>query len=74
METWLGFGGKAETQFGMSVGGAGDVNGDGYDDLIVGAPIFKSDNKTPTGKAAVYHGAFAEEIPTYWFYLPVVTK
>ncbi len=72
-ETWLGWGGKADSEYGMSVGGAGDVNGDGYDDLIVGAPIFKWDGQTPLGKVAVYHGAFAEANPYYSLsYLPVV--
>jgi len=71
---WLGWGGKADTEFGMAVGGAGDVNGDGYDDLIIGAPRFFSDDKNPYGKAAVYHGAFAEENTFYWSFLPVVNK
>ena len=38
--------------FGFSVAGAGDVNGDGYDDIIVGAKGFDDD----TGKVYVYHG------------------
>jgi len=33
--------------FGKSVGGAGDVNGDGYDDVIVGAPYY--DGQAPNG-------------------------
>jgi hypothetical protein len=33
-------GGPSEARFGWSVGTAGDVNGDGYDDGIVGAPLF----------------------------------
>ena len=32
------FYGKAHTELGHSVSGAGDVNGDGWDDVIVGAP------------------------------------
>jgi hypothetical protein len=39
-----------------SVGGAGDVNGDGYSDVIVGASYY--DNGTPNeGAAFVYHGS-----------------
>ncbi|WP_167855723.1 malectin domain-containing carbohydrate-binding protein [Hymenobacter fodinae] len=35
--------------FGYSVSGAGDINGDGYDDVLVGAPV--------EGKAYVYYGS-----------------
>ncbi len=38
--------------FGSAVAGAGDVNGDGYDDIIVGAKGFDHD----TGKVYIYHG------------------
>jgi hypothetical protein len=44
--------------FGESVGTAGDVNGDGYADVIVGAPNY--DNGQPDeGRAFVYHGSAA---------------
>ncbi len=38
--------------FGVSVSGAGDVNKDGYADVIVGAPAYKS----LTGRAYIYYG------------------
>ncbi|MCZ7584795.1 MAG: integrin alpha [Deltaproteobacteria bacterium] len=41
--------------FGVSVSGAGDVNGDGADDVIVGAEIL-SNGQTNEGRAYVYHG------------------
>ncbi len=41
------------TRFGWQVAGAGDVNGDGYDDLIVGSP----DNERAEGAASLFLGA-----------------
>jgi hypothetical protein len=41
--------------FGQSVDGAGDVNGDGFDDFVVGAP-FNDDRGSAAGKAYLYLG------------------
>jgi hypothetical protein len=41
---------------GWGVGGAGDVNGDGYDDVIVGAPDY-SDGETHEGAAFLFLGS-----------------
>ena len=43
-------------RFGWSVSGAGDINGDGFDDLIVGA-IYADNNGLNGGSAYVYSGA-----------------
>ena len=42
--------------FGVSVATAGDVNGDGYSDIVVGAP-FHSDDQTNEGRVFVYLGS-----------------
>jgi hypothetical protein len=53
--SWTVDGDDFRGQFGTSVSTAGDVNGDGYDDVIVGAYV--SDNgETDEGRAFVYHG------------------
>jgi len=44
--------------FGLGVDGAGDVNGDGYGDLIVGASSWNNNAGTPNeGAVFVYHGS-----------------
>ncbi len=42
--------------FGYSVASAGDVNGDGYSDVIIGAPTY-SNGVSQEGGAFIYHGA-----------------
>ncbi len=48
-------GAAANDQFGFSVSGAGDVNGDGYADVIVGA-YFNDAGGVDAGRAYVYYG------------------
>ena len=53
---WTAVGGQAFAQFGNSVAGAGDVNGDGYSDLLVGANLY-SNGQINEGRAFLYHGS-----------------
>mgnify|MGYP000111778957 CR=1 FL=1 len=47
---------QANAQFGRSVASAGDVNGDGYSDVIVGADLYDN-GQTDEGAAFIYHGS-----------------
>jgi hypothetical protein len=47
---------QKEACFGHSVASAGDVNGDGYSDVIVGARYYNTAN-TSAGKAYLYLGS-----------------
>ena len=51
--SWYAMGSTSSSYLGWSVAMAGDVNADGYDDVIVGAPYYSS----YTGRAYVYHGS-----------------
>jgi len=51
--SWTAVGENATDRFGISVATAGDVNGDGYADLVVGASGYDGNR----GKAYVYHGS-----------------
>ncbi|MBK8553946.1 MAG: FG-GAP repeat protein [Ignavibacteria bacterium] len=53
---WSAEGNQSLAYFGTSVSTAGDVNGDGYSDVIVGAYWFDNGH-TQEGKAFVYHGS-----------------
>ena len=50
--------------FGESVSGAGDVNGDGFDDFIVGAPL-DSNNLSTSGSAQVFSGSDGSVLYTF---------
>jgi hypothetical protein len=53
---WRAEGDQEGSHFGGSVGTAGDVNGDGYADVIVGAAYFDN-GQVDEGRAFVYHGS-----------------
>ncbi len=55
LPAWRFEGDQVGARFGWSVGTAGDVNGDGYSDIIVGAPVY-ANGQINEGRAYVYHG------------------
>ena len=57
-------GSASNDDFGFSVSRAGDVNGDGYDDIIVGAPLYDDGVVDDAGRAYVFHGSETGIIPS----------
>ncbi len=52
---WVREGGEANAAFGFSVAGVGDVNGDGFSDVAVGAPYYDNP-ETDEGMVCLYYG------------------
>jgi hypothetical protein len=59
LPTWLAVSGQAGALFGSSVASAGDVDGDGYKDIVVGAPNYHDPASPATneGRAFLYVGS-----------------
>ena len=53
---WTGYGGQESAAFGWSVAGTGDVNNDGYGDVLIGADQYDIAN-TNEGKAYLFLGS-----------------
>jgi hypothetical protein len=60
---WTVEGDQSQAYFGSAVASAGDVNGDGYSDVIVGA-LYHDNGEANEGRAYVYHGSPAGLSPT----------
>ena len=58
------YGESAGDKFGLAVDGIGDVNNDGHDDLIVGAP-YNEENGFEAGKVYIFSGDDGSEIRTH---------
>ncbi len=55
---WTAESDHLNAHFGVSVAAAGDVNGDGFADVVVGAPFYDN-GQTDEGRAFAYHGSVA---------------
>ena len=53
---------QPDAAFGFSVNTAGDVNNDGYSDVIVGAPFYDN-GETNEGRAFLYYGSIIGLLP-----------
>jgi hypothetical protein len=49
----------ADDHFGSSVASAGDLNGDGYDDVVLGASSASPGGLVSAGTASVFHGGMS---------------
>jgi hypothetical protein len=61
---WQARGGQAHAELGSLMGRAGDVNGDGFDDVVLGAQLWDGARGSNCGQARLYfgnvHGADAQ--------------
>ena len=53
-----------ENEFGRAVASGGDINGDGYDDILIGAPRYEEYNTNFSGKTYLLYGR-----PSFPYYI-----
>ena len=63
---WSQFGTEAGGGFGSSVAGAGDVDGDGLSDLLVGGVFEDGGGATDRGSARIFTGPLSAAAPALW--------
>ena len=64
---WVAESNQIDAWFGISVAVIGDVNGDGYDDVAVGAPFYDA-GQINEGRAWVFHGsASGPSLGSNWY-------
>jgi hypothetical protein len=56
VQAWIAESNQDNANLGYSVATAGDVNGDGFSDVIVGA-LYYSNGQTREGRALVFQGS-----------------
>jgi FG-GAP repeat len=57
MPAWIGESQSPGAVYGYFCASAGDVNGDGFDDIVVGARRFSGNGLAEEGRVYVYHGS-----------------
>lgn len=60
--TWVWESNQLNAVFGWAVSGAGDINGDGYDDLLVGAPYYDAPLTNEGAVFPFYGGPFGPDV------------
>ena len=53
---WIAEGNQASASYGRAVSTAGDVNNDGFDDIVVGASLYGTPSAGDEGRVFVYYG------------------
>lgn len=66
---WVANGTQYDERFAFNVNEAGDINHDGYDDLLVGSKYYDNGDLTNAGKAELYLGGpkGPQRVPTWTF-------
>ncbi|MDI6917487.1 MAG: FG-GAP-like repeat-containing protein, partial [Thermoplasmatales archaeon] len=57
---------QSDAYYGYSVASAGDVNNDGYDDIIIGAYGYDTEKNTNAGKVYLYFGSSSPDNVSDW--------